>query len=83
MDDLIHLLMNQGKESQASKCPGALKCYLGKYCMTSTPERTELTGTGQELGTSALVALAEPCAYLNYFFHLQNGGGCQPNPQLA
>lgn len=43
MDGLIHLLMNQESDSQASMFPQTPKWYLRKHCMTLTPERAELT----------------------------------------
>lgn len=64
MDGLIHLLMNQDSDSQASVSPSIPKWYLGKYCMT--PERGELTRSWPGVwSTPVLITLAEPCAYLD------------------
>lgn len=43
MGGLIHLLMIQESDSQVSMSPRTRKWYLGKCCMTLTPERVELT----------------------------------------
>lgn len=68
MAGLIHLLMDQESESQASVFPRTPKWYLRKYCMTLTPERAELARSRPGVwGTSVLITLDEPCAYLDLF----------------
>lgn len=68
MDGLVHLLMNQESDSQASMSPRTPKWYLGKYCMTLTPERAELTRSWPGVwGTAVLITVDEPCPYLDLF----------------
>lgn len=55
--------------------PRTRKWYLGKYCMTLTPERAELTRSWPGVwGTSALITLAEPCAHLVVFLPVYKMG---------
>lgn len=75
VDGLIHLLMNQESDSQATMFPRTTKWYLRKYCMTLTPERAELTRSWPGVwGTSVLITMNEPCAYLDLFLPVYKMG---------
>lgn len=75
MDGLTHLLMNQESDPQVSMSPRTPKWHLGKYCMTLTPERAELTRSWPGVwDTSVLITLAEPCAHLDLFLPVYRMG---------